>query len=484
MQTINTVNTNNPTFPQKYVSLLSDITMIKEHEHELEHIAHYDPLTSLPNRLLLADRLHQSIIQSRRGKQQLAIIYIDLDGFKNINDHYGHEAGDRLLIAVSHSMKQALREGDTLARIGGDEFVAVLLDIGTVEASVPILNRVLTAASQVVTFNNNNLQVSASLGITFYSPADDINTDQLLQQADLAMYQAKLSGKNSYHFFDAIQDSHTRGHHESLERIRQALTAQEFVLYYQPKVNMQTAQVIGAEALIRWQHPTKGLLPPDVFMPMIEDNPLAIELGQWVIDTVLTQMEIWTANGLTIPVSININTRQLQQANFVESLNILLAAHSTVNPDFLELEILEISAMEDLIKVSRVIEASREIGINFSLDNFGTGYSSLTYLKHLPVTMLKIDQSFVRDIINDANDQAIVKGVLGLAPAFDFKVIAVGVETVEHGTLLMQLGCNLAQGYGIAQPMPANELPDWCTTWRPDPTWSNNRSSTSAARPH
>ncbi|WP_317451618.1 EAL domain-containing protein [Methylobacter psychrophilus] len=483
MQSINTVSDDNQTSARKYVSLLSDITMIKEHENELEHIAHYDALTSLPNRLLLADRLYQGIAQSRRRDEQLAVIYIDLDGFKSVNDNYGHEAGDQLLITLAQRMKQALRDGDTLARIGGDEFVAILLDIGTIEASVPILSRILMAASRPIHFKQHNLQVSASLGVTFYTSTEAANTDQLLHQADLAMYQAKLAGKNGYHFFDAVQDSHIRGHHESLERIRQALTAHEFVLYYQPKVNMQTAAIIGVEALIRWQHPSKGLLPPNIFMPIIADNPLAIDLGEWVIDTVLTQMERWTAAGLTIPVSININARQLQHSGFTDSLHTLLSAHPMVNPASLELEVLEISAMEDMTKVSKVLEISQEMGFKLSLDNFGTGYSSLAYLKRLPVTMLKIDQSFVRDIIKDPNDQAIVKGLLGLAPAFDLKVIAVGVETIEHGTVLMQLGCDLAQGYGIALPMPANELPGWCTTWKPDPVWANMPSA-NTARPH
>ncbi len=473
MQSINTVSDDNQTSSRKYVSLLSDITMIKEHEHELEHIAHYDALTSLPNRLLLADRLNQAIAQTRRRGEQLAVIYIDLDGFKSVNDNYGHETGDQVLITTAQRMKQALRDGDTLARIGGDEFVALLLDIGTVEASIPILNRILMGVSQPVHLKQDNLQVSASLGVTFYASTDAINADQLLHQADLAMYQAKLAGKNSYHFFDVIDDSHICGYHESMERIRQALAAHEFVLYYQPKVNMQTAVIIGAEALIRWQHPTQGLLSANVFMPTIEDNSLSIELGEWVIDAVLAQMERWTAAGLTLPVSININARQLQHTGFIDSLRTLLAAHPTVNPGCLELEVLETSAMEDLTKVSKVLEISREMGFNFSLDNFGTGYSSLTYLKRLPVTTLKIDQSFVRDIITDSNDRAIVKGLVGLAPAFDLKVIAVGVETIEHGSLLMQLGCDLAQGYGIAHPMPANELPGWCATWKPDPVWAD-----------
>ncbi|MDP3330744.1 MAG: EAL domain-containing protein, partial [Methylococcaceae bacterium] len=315
------------------------------------------------------------------------------------------------------------------------------------------------------------LQVSASLGVTFYPQHEDIDADQLLRQADQAMYVAKQAGKNRYHVFDAVQDSSIRGHHESLGHIREALTKREFVLYYQPKVNMRTGTVIGAEALIRWQHPERGLLPPIVFLPVIEDHPLAVELGEWVIDTALTQMETWHAEGLNIPVSVNISARQLQQSDFVECLRAILAAHPDIMPSSLELEVLETSALEDIGKVSRIIHDCREIGVKFALDDFGTGYSSLTYLKHLPVTLLKIDQSFVRDMLDDPDDLAIVEGVLGLATAFRRDVIAEGVETLAHGELLLQLGCDLAQGYGIARPMPADQLPHWTANWRPDPAW-------------
>jgi EAL domain-containing protein (putative c-di-GMP-specific phosphodiesterase class I) len=327
-----------------------------------------------------------------------------------------------------------------------------------------------------VQYGDISLHVSASLGVTFYPQAENIDADQLLRQADLAMYQAKLTGKNRYHVFDAEQDNRDRSHHESLEHIRLALSAREFLLYYQPKVNMRTGSVIGAEALIRWQHPERGLLPPDLFLPVIDDHPLAIELGEWVIDTALLQIEIWHAAGLNIPVSVNLGSRQLQQADFVERLYALLAAHPNVRPGDLEMEVLETSAMEDLAKVSRVIDASRKIGVSFALDDFGTGYSSLIYLKRLPVSMLKIDQSFVRDMVNNADDLAIVEGVIGLANAFRLQVIAEGVETVEHGTMLLQLGCDLAQGYGISRPMPAHQLPGWLATWRPDPAWLDQPS--------
>lgn len=472
MQTISAV-CDNQGKTRHYVALFSDITTIKEHERELEHIAHYDALTSLPNRVLLADRLHQGMAQAQRHSQPLAVAYLDLDGFKAINDRFGHEAGDQLLIASTANMKNALREGDTLARLGGDEFAAVLLNLTDIEASVPVLIRLLAAAAQPVHVGDLTLQVSASVGVTFYPQGEDIDADQLLRQADQAMYLAKQAGKNRYHVFDAEQDSSIRGHHESLGHIRDALTANEFVLYYQPKVNMRTGTVVGAEALIRWQHPERGLLPPITFLPVIEDHPLAIELGEWVINTALSQMEIWHASGLDLPVSVNISARQLQQTDFVERLRIILAEHPNVSPSHLELEVLETSALEDLGKVSRIIHDCREIGVKFALDDFGTGYSSLTYLKHLPATLLKIDQSFVRDMLDDPDDLAIVEGVLGLATAFRRDVIAEGVETLLHGEMLLQLGCEMAQGYGIARPMPADQFPSWSATWQPDPAWND-----------
>jgi diguanylate cyclase (GGDEF)-like protein/PAS domain S-box-containing protein len=456
---------------QQYVALFSDISAIKAHQGQLEHIAHFDALTDLPNRLLLADRLQQAMSQATRRQQHLAVAYLDLDGFKSVNDHHGHDVGDSLLIALSHAMKASLREGDTLARIGGDEFVAVLIDLESTAGSVPMLSRLLNAAATPVHLGNLVLQSSASVGVTFYPQPQPVEADQLLRQADQAMYQAKLAGKNRYHVFDAALDSSIRGHHESLERIRTALEQHEFVLHYQPKVNMHSGKVIGAEALIRWQHPEKGLLAPATFLPVIEDDPLALDVGEWVIDAALTQIAAWHTAGLDLPVSINIGARQLQQDNFVEHLQTILARHPQVNPTKLELEVLETSALEDITRVSRVIEDCAKIGVKFALDDFGTGYSSLTYLKRLQVALLKIDQSFVRDMLEDRDDLAILQGVIGLAAAFKREVIAEGVETVAHGTALVQLGCKLAQGYGIARPMPAEQMPAWVATWQPDAAW-------------
>ena len=451
---------------------MRDVTAIKAHQSRLEHIAHFDALTNLPNRVLLGDRLRQALAQAQRRSQLLAVAYLDLDGFKAVNDMYGHDAGDQLLVILSARMKQALREGDTLARLGGDEFVAVLAELTHVSDSVPMLSRLLAAAAQPVQFGSMTLQVSASLGVAFFPQPEDVGADQLMRQADQAMYQAKLAGKNRYHVFDAEQDRSVRGHHESLDHIRLALAAREFVLHYQPKVDMGSGHVIGAEALIRWQHPERGLLPPAVFLPVIEDHPLAVEVGEWVIETALTQLDVWHSLGLYIPVSVNVGARQLLQADFVDRLRGILAAHPAVKPGQLELELLETSALEDVAGAFGVIEACRSLGVKFALDDFGTGYSSLTYLKRLPVTMLKIDQSFVRDMLDDPDDLAILQGVIGLAAAFKREVIAEGVETVAHGTLLLQLGCKLAQGYGIARPMPGHEMPDWATLWRPDSAWT------------
>ncbi len=456
---------------QHYVALFSDITAIKTHQSQLEHIAHFDALTNLPNRVLLADRLQLAMAQAQRRGQQLAVVYLDLDGFKSINDRHGHEAGDQVLITIALRMKQALREGDTLARLGGDEFVALLIDLEDMSASVPMLARLLSTAAQPIQWSDLSLQVSASMGVTFYPQAHDIDAGQLLRQADQAMYQAKMTGKNCYRIFDPTQDLELRGHHESLERIRVAMENHEFVLHYQPKVNMRSGQVIGAEALIRWQHPEKGLLAPAMFLPVIESHPLAQAIGEWVIDTALTQLEQWQAAGMDLPVSVNIGARQLQQVDFVDRLQAILATHPEMNRGSLELEVLETSAMEDIALVSQVIEACAQIGVKFALDDFGTGYSSLTYLRRLSVSMLKIDQSFVRDMIGDPDDMAILQGIIGLAAAFKREVIAEGVETVAHGTVLLQLGCELAQGYGIARPMPPEQIPAWAATWQPDAAW-------------
>ena len=450
-----------------------DITERQAYRDQLEHAAHFDNLTGLPNRVLLADRLHQGMAQALRHHTVLAVAYLDLDGFKAVNDRHGHDKGDQLLIALSVHMRAALREGDTLARIGGDEFVAVLLDLADVASSGPLLCRLLAAASDSFELDGNALQVSASLGVTFFPQTDTVDADQLLRQADQAMYQAKQMGRNRYHIFDFELDRRVRGHHENQERIRQALHGEEFTLFYQPKVNMRTGTIIGVEALIRWRHPVRGLLPPAAFLPWATGNPLTIELGEWVLETALKQIEHWKTAGVHLPISVNVDAFQIKQPDFVERLQQRLQTHPTVAAGDLELEVLETSALQDIAQATRVIRACRQLGVNFALDDFGTGYSSLTYLKQLPAAVLKIDRSFVRDMLDDPDDLAILEGVLGLAAAFRRQTIAEGVETHAHGEMLLRLGCELGQGYAIAYPMPAEEVERWCASWTVPAAWAS-----------
>ena len=458
-----------------YVALFSDITELKKHQQQLEHMAHYDALTGIPNRVLLGDRLKQAIAQSRRHQRGLAVVYLDIDGFKEVNDAYGHETGDQLLVAIAQRLRDTLREGDTLARLGGDEFVAVLTELRTSDECEAILSRLLQTTASPIKIRQHTLLLSASLGVTLF-PQDGSDADTLLRHADQAMYQAKQAGKNRYHLFDPEEDRQTQTHRQSQKRIAQALEQNEFILFFQPKVNMRTGTVIGAEALIRWQHPERGMVPPGEFLPLIEGSELVIRIGEWVLDAALAQMGVWRAHGLDLAISVNIAAHHLQQEDFLPRLREKLSAHSDVPPDRLELEVVESAALEGVAQISRLIEECQALGVQFSLDDFGTGYSSLTYLRRLPASVLKIDQSFVRDMLWDSEDLAIVEGVIGLASAFRRTVIAEGVETPEHGELLLRLGCDLAQGYGIARPMPAGNLPEWIANWRPDPAWTTSRN--------
>jgi diguanylate cyclase (GGDEF)-like protein/PAS domain S-box-containing protein len=444
---------------------MTDITERKLAEDKLKRIAHFDLLTDLPNRVLLADRLSQAMLQCQPRKRSVAVAYLDLDGFKTVNDSYGHDMGDKLLVALSQRIKEALGQGDTLARVGGDEFIAVMVDLENIKDNNLVLEKLLKAAADPVTVGDTVLHVTASIGVTLY-PQDGADTDQLIRHADQAMYIAKQAGKNCYHLFDPILDMKIKFQQESINDIRSALIRNEFVLHYQPKVNMHTGEVIGLEALIRWQHPERGLVPPLEFLPVIEGHVISLKLGEWVIDTALTQISQWGSKGEKLSISVNISAYQLQQVNFAARLEALLAVHPEVNPNSLELEVLETSALNDIDQVLDTMNACHKLEVGFALDDFGPGYSSLTYLRRLPAYLIKIDQSFVRNMLEDADDLAIVEGVIGLAKAFQREVIAEGVETIEHGVALWQLGCELAQGYGIARPMPAGDIPEWVSNWK------------------
>ncbi|MEY4593515.1 MAG: hypothetical protein RIR18_2410 [Pseudomonadota bacterium] len=455
-----------------YVGIFSDITPLKEHQQRLEQLAHFDALTQLPNRMLLSDRLQHAMSQAERSKELLAICYLDLDGFKPVNDEYGHAVGDRLLIEVAQRLRQCVRAGDTAARLGGDEFVLIFSGLSNAHECDRAVTRVLTSLSTPFHVSGHDLFLSASIGVTLF-PHDGSDADTLLRHADQAMYQAKQAGRNRYHMFDLETDRRTQTRRVELQRIAEGLENNEFILYYQPKVNMREGRVLGAEALIRWQHPEQGLLAPAVFLPLIEGTEMDILIGQWVMRTAVTQLETWHRQGLETTVSINISGPHLQTPDFVDYLVEVLAQHPDVPPGCLELEVLETAALEDIAKVAGVFDACRKLGVNFALDDFGTGYSSLTYFRRLPADVLKIDQSFVRGMLDDPDDLAIVEGVIGLTKAFDRKVIAEGVETPEHGMVLLNLGCDLAQGYGVARPMPAENFPSWVLSFVGHQLWNS-----------
>lgn len=468
---------------EHYAAMFSDITALKENQQQLERIAHYDLLTGLPNRLLLGDRLKQAICQTRRRGMHLAVVFIDLDGFKKVNDQHGHAVGDKLLSVLSRRMTQMLREGDTLARLGGDEFVAVLVDLPDISISVPILDRLIEVAAQPVPVGDALCEVSASIGVSYYPQVEDIDADQLLRQADQAMYLAKQAGKNRYHIFDTEKDRTLRTRHERLDSIENALANGQFLLYFQPKVNMRTGEVLGAEALIRWQHPARGLLSPASFIPIIENHPLGINVGEWTIEAALTQIEIWRKAGLHVPISVNIGARDLLQPDFIMHLRGMLSRHPGAQPQDLELEILETSAVEDFGQVSQLMTLCERMGLRFALDDFGSGYSSLAYLKRLPAYLLKIDQGFIRDMLEDPDDIAILDALLALARSFGRNCIAEGVESIQHGEMLLRLGCEWGQGYAIGHPMPVHEFEQWLHTWQVPLSWKGFDPDSRAALP-
>lgn len=451
----------------RYIALLSDITDLKQHQHRLERMAHYDAVTDLPNRVLLSERLKVAMCQlNRHPDETLAVLYIDLDGFKSVNDTHGHTVGDKMLMELARRMLAVLRETDTLARLGGDEFAAVLTNLHKHKDAERVLNLLLCAASSLMIIDDFELRVSASIGVVFLNAQDfDSDPDQLIRQADQAMYRAKATGKNRYCFFDDEEHRLERSRHEELERLKLALLNHEFELFYQPKINTTTRMLVGAEALIRWRHPDKGIVPPGLFLPLLVDHLLSIDIGYWVIETALLQIEAFKTENIHIPISVNVDGFQLSQPGFISQLKLILSRYPNYTPGDLEFEILESSALEDIEQISTIIHECKKLGICFALDDFGTGYSSLNYLKRLPVQTLKIDQSFIRNMLENPDDLAIIQGILGLAHAFKRNVIAEGVETEEHSQILNTLGCDLIQGYVVARPLPAHDFLEWHSQW-------------------
>jgi diguanylate cyclase (GGDEF)-like protein/PAS domain S-box-containing protein len=455
---------------EHYIGVFTDISHIKAHEAELERVTHYDLLTGLPNRRLLIDRLSQAMLRTAREGRSLAVCFLDLDGFKEINDLHGAAAGDALLVGVAGHLKSVLRSEDTLARLGGDEFVLLLSHIGSAEHCTSILDRVLEAASRPVPVQDRVLSVTASLGVSLY-PDDQADPDLLLRHADQAMCVAKQAGRNRYQLFDPENDRKAHARRLQLGWLRRALEQGEFLLHYQPKVELGGGKLVGAEALLRWHDPRQGLRAPGEFLPFVSGSDLERPLGDWVIGEAVAQAARWFGQGLDLCVSINVSANQLLDGGFHATMAQVLARHPDLPPHLIELEILESAAIADMEQAVQVMGLCRQMGIRFALDDFGTGYSSLTYLRKLPVQSLKIDQSFVRDMLADPDDLGIVEGVIQLASSFKLESVAEGVETPKHARRLRDMGCHVAQGYGIARPMPADQLPAWAARWRAGDNW-------------
>ncbi|HJV51514.1 MAG TPA: EAL domain-containing protein [Noviherbaspirillum sp.] len=438
-----------------------DITERKIHEAQIRHQATHDALTGLPNRNLLHDRLQQALANARRHGQIAAVAFIDLDQFKFINDSLGHQVGDDLLKVVGQRLRSCMRAADTVARQGGDEFVIVLANHKNSESVTDTVRRLIAVVAEPWFARGLELQVTCSVGVSVF-PDDGRDAETLLRHADAAMYKAKELGRNTFQYFSAEMNRHATERLELLNSLRYALANDEFVLQYQPKVDLASGRVIGAEALIRWHSAVRGMVSPAAFIPLAEESGLIIAIGEWVLYTACAQNVMWQRAGLpAVPISVNLSPRQLARDDIVERVADVLQS-TGLEARYLELEITENVVMRDVDKSLATLVRLKELGVQISIDDFGTGYSSLNYLKRFPVDTLKIDRSFVNDIATDAGDAAIVKAVISLAHILNLNVVAEGVETQEQRCFLMENGCDQVQGYYFGRPMPEREFAGAC----------------------
>lgn len=451
--------------------VITFVELSEQKGNELEWHATHDSLTRLPNRTLLAERFKHALYTANRHNELLAVCLLDIDEFKPVNDKYGHAVGDLLLIEIASRLKQHLRQDDTVARLGGDEFVLLLGNMHNKTEFFQAIQRIRSAISQPYILEGKRFVISCSIGVTMY-PEDDADADTLLRHADQAMFVAKQAGRNRVHWFDVAEDQQASSSQKLIARIEKALLEQEFELHYQPKVNMRTGDIVGMEALIRWNHPEEGIIPPLEFLPYIEQDELTIRVGSWILETALAQLVEWQRQGYEWSISVNITAKHFHVSNFTYRLKSALRKFPQVNPEKLEIEILESVALGDIQHVQKVIEECKALGVRFALDDFGTGYSSLSYLKRLAVNVIKIDQSFIRNILDSKEDLALVQSIVSLAVTFEHDVVGEGVETVEQGVLLMKLGCDVAQGFGIAEPMPSAGVIAWAEQFVADPKWA------------
>lgn len=450
-----------------HVIVLTDLSIIPAQTRHLSREVYFDALTGLPNLQLLTQLIQESMNHADRSDQSLAICTLDIDFFSRVNEFFGREVGDVLLSGFAQRISHLLFGDDVLARVGGDEFVLLLHHpVGNA-----FFERLLDAIRKPLMIEGRSLHLSASLGITFY-PQDGAQGDVLLRHANQAMYRAKQRGRDNFHIFDPEHDRQLQVRNEQRQRFIEALERDELRLHYQPQVDMHSGEVIGVEALVRWQHPEQGLLSPAAFLPAIEATWLEVNLGEWVLNAALQQLVQWQEEGIALPVSVNISPTHLLKEHFSQRLGELLARYPGVSPAMLKLEVLESTALHDIQTALDTMRRCQALGIRFAIDDFGTGFSSLTHLRQLPVSLIKIDQSFVRDMLTDRDDMAIVESVIYMANRFRRPMLAEGVETLAHAKALLSLGCALAQGYGIARPMPPAALPRWLAEWPARSDWN------------
>lgn len=456
---------------QNYVAVFTDITLRKQSEERLQFLANHDALTHLPNRMLLQERIEQGLLRVRRSHGKLAVLFIDLDRFKVINDTLGHQAGDMLLQEAARRLKDCLRVSDTVARQGGDEFVVLVEDFADTQYLTAVASKIMNVLAQPFILLNQELYISASIGISVY-PEDGLDLFSLLKNADVAMYRAKESGKNTFHFYAAESNVHSMERLALENSLRRALERKEFVLHYQAKTNLRTGKIIGAEALLRWQHPELGLIKPAEFISLAEETGLIIPIGAWVLEQACREAFNWRkATGQSIRVGVNLSARQFREDGLRQTIaDALMQSGLTV--DCLELEITESMIMQNAERATDLLEHFREMGAHVLIDDFGTGYSSLGYLKNFPIDSLKIDRSFVRDIPQDSDDMAITQAIIALARSLNIKVVAEGVENREQLKFLHSQGCDLMQGYIFSMPLPADEFLELLKTYSDMPFYS------------
>lgn len=434
-----------------------ELVKVKQVAETTRHQLYHDTLTGLPNRVLFEDRLTLELAHAQRDKQGLAVMFLDLDHFKLINDTLGHWVGDQLLQDVADRLKNALRGADTVARMGGDEFALLITQVTHAENVVKVVQKIFHALNPPFNFGDHEFHITTSIGITLY-PNDGKDTQTLLKNADTALYRAKEQGRNIYQFYTPAMNTKTLERLALENNLRRALERKELIVYYQPRVKINTGQIVGMEALVRWQHPEQGLISPVKFIPLAEETGLIIPLGEWVLQTACAQTKAWQEAGLPpLRVGVNLSARQFQQPNLVERVAQVLKK-TGLHPQYLELEITESAAMQNAEYTLLMLYHFKEMGIHISIDDFGTGYSSLSYLKKFPFHTLKLDQSFIRDLTTDPNDAMIAKIIITLAHGLKLEVVAEGVETQEQLDFLKRLQGDEVQGYLFSKPLPAEEF--------------------------